>query len=606
MMASTPALTHPSFLMTTRLFHFVLVVAIPAFACLAGCTPPSPAEKAAATDNVLREIGVASPTVQPTETTNRSILENAAKSSNSDIDEVVPTPDAKVPVSGSSTGSKAIKATTTVDAIKKPWINASQLPREYWEVQYTGNTAAGLLHRTCTTSTTLGSEYVRNEAERRVLVSLNGVLVEQRVKIMTIERTNGEVVAIECTLEIGANKQTYKGNVSQGQLKISGTDNNQPFNVTLDFPAEYRGPFAVEQSMLRRPMVAKETRKLKYLDPILKKVVDGRLEASDFIVTPTLVGGIRELLEVRNLAADGDNSSQSLLWVDQTGEAFKSFIQANDILAFRTDPIEARLIASGFDLRAMQTSLIPLGGPVERLTNHSADVTSLRYRFSHRMDEPYRIFTDRVGQRIKSMDPRTVEVTVYQNGRDLDAELENGFAAKVESAALAASPFIPVNLPQIERLARGLVAADKSLSPEKASNSEKAYACQREIQKRISLNEFDKKIGTVVNSIATKQANCVEHACLLASVCRSLGIPTRIALGVKYNRVTEMPAMKFHAWIEIRDGARWVPIDSSDDAYPTSIDRIKIRESYFDNENPYIEILSVYRLLPDLEIQVLP
>ena len=64
--------------------------------------------------------------------------------------------------------------------------------------------------------------------------------------------------------------------------------------------------------------------------------------------------------------------------------------------------------------------------------------------------------------------------------------------------------------------------------------------------------------------------------------------------------------MRFHAWIEIREGTRWIPVDSTDAAFPTSIDRIKIRESYFDSENPYTEVLSVYQLLSGLEIQVLP
>ena len=362
--------------------------------------------------------------------------------------------------------------------------------------------------------------------------------------------------------------------------------------------------------MLRTPLQPKETRKLKYFDPILKKVIEGRLEASDFIMTPTLSGGTSELLkllEVRNSASVGDNISQSLLWVDEKGERLKSFVQANDILSFRTAPNQAKLVQSSLELQSAEVALIPLGGLVERLTSNSGDLTSIRYSFSHRVDEPYRMFTDRVGQFIQAKDdPRTVYVTVYQNGRERNSELENSIETKADQAALNASSFVPVDLPQIKKLASGLVAADNSISPETASNTEKSYACQRGIQKRIQLREFDKKIGTVSDTLTTKQANCIEHACLFASVCRSLGIPTRIAMGVKYNRSMEMPAMRFHAWIEILDGARWVPLDSTDDAFPTSIDRIKIRESYFDKDNPYPEILSVLRLLPDLKIQISP
>ena len=596
-------------LMTIRLFRYFHVIVFPVLLCFAGCNPQTQTEKEAATDRVLQEIGVSTPKPKPTETADRSNLENAPKASDDETDERAASTSSKVSGEANVQSAIAIKPKTTVDVPGKKWISTDALPRENWEVQYIGNTAVGFLRRTSDASSR-GPSYLSHEAESRISLSTKGATIEQHVRVKTIERDNGELITIEFSLEIGARKQSYKGEVKKEQLILTGSENDQPFNLTLEFRKDYRGPFAVEQSMLRSPLQPKETRKLKYFDPILKKVVDGRLEASDFIMTPTFSGGARELLkllEVRNSASVGENISQSLLWVDEKGEGLKSFVQANDILAFRTDPIQAKLVESSLELQSAEAVLIPLGGPVERLSTNSEDLTSIRYRFSHRVDEPYRMFTDRVGQRIQAKDdPRTVDVTVYQNGSELNAELENGFESKADPAALKASSFVPVDLPQIKKLASGLIAADKSISPETASNTEKAYACQREIQKRIQLREFDKQIGTVSNTLLTKQANCIEHACLLASVCRSLGIPTRIALGVKYNRLIEMPSMKFHAWIEILDGARWVSMDSTDDAFPTSIDRIKIRHSYFDKDNPYLEILSVIRLLPDLKIQVLP
>jgi len=595
-------------LMTIRIFSYFLVV-FPVLLCFAGCNPQTQTEKEAATDRILQEIGVKTPKPKPTETADLSILENAAKASDDKTDEKAASTSSKVSGEANVQSTIAIKPKTTVDVPGKKWIGNDALPREYWEVQYIGNTAVGFMRRTSAASSR-GKDYLSQEAESRIRVSKKGAPIEQHVIVKTIERDTGELITIEFSLEIGARKQSYKGEVKKEQLTLTGSENDQPFNLTLEFRKDYRGPFAVEQSMLRSPLQPKETRKLKYFDPILKKVVDGRLEASDFIITPTFSGGARELLkllEVRNLASVGENISQSLLWVDEKGEGHKSFVQANDILAFRADPIQAKLVESSLELQSAEAALIPLGGPVERLSTNSEDLTSIGYRFSHRVDEPYRMFTDRVGQRIQAKDdPRTVEVTVYQNGRELNAELENGIESKTDPAALKASSFVPVDLPQIKKLATGLIAADKSISPETASNTEKAYACQRELQKRIQLREFDKQIGTVSNTLTTKQANCIEHACLFASVCRSLEIPTRIALGVIYNRSIEMPAMKFHVWIEILDGARWVPMDSTEDAFPTSIDRIKIRESYFDKDNPYPEILSVLRLLPDLKIQVLP
>ncbi|HUP81432.1 MAG TPA: transglutaminase-like domain-containing protein, partial [Pirellula sp.] len=449
----------------------------------------------------------------------------------------------------------------------------------------------------------------RHNAKSRMRVSLKGIPLEQRIEITTLERDTGELIGIEGFLEIGSKKQSFKGTVVQKELRLTGEEEGQPFSVSVEWKKEYRGPFAVDQSMHRSPLQSRETRLLKYFDPILRKVIDGRLEASDYIKTPTMLGGTRELLEVRNIAMIGDSSSQALLWVDKQGEGFKSFVQANDILSFRTDPIVAQVVDSLADLRAMDSVSIPIGGTddmVDQLTNAPRDLASISFRVSHRSEDPYSLFTDRIGQRIRSLDARSTQVTVFRNGVESDLLLESDSASKKDDGTLAASEFIPTKSAQVKKIANGLISAAKANTADRLSNTDIANVFRREIQKRISLKEFDKQLGTVPNSLIARQANCVEHALLLASICRAAQIPTRIALGVKFNRSKEMPAMNFHAWVEIRDGARWVPLDSTIEEFPMPLDRIKIRDSKFNGANPYIDIISVYRLLPELEIKVMP
>ena len=591
---------------------------VPILACLAGCNPRTPTEQANATEKVLQEVGVLPNSVKPVEIQvapdqQESLAPSIVKQTTGDLpgtlgDEPVAnvnTSDLPAAIGPAPTP----KPTITVDDSSLKWIAAEDLPRETWEVQYLGNNAVGFFHRTINVSKTLGSSYFRHEAESRIRVSLKGKSLEQRIRVMTIERDNGELVTVEGSLEMGLNKQSFKGNVSQDLLRLTGDDNGQPYSVNIEWRKDYRGPFAVDQSMLRRPLQPRETRKLKYFDPILRKIIDGRLEASDYIMTPTLFGGSQELLEVRNIGIYGESGSQSLLWVNNKGEGVKSYVQANDILSFRTEPIVAQIIASIADLKAIEFVSIPLSGSVDQLTSSPSELSSIAFRISHRSEEPYRMFADRTGQRVRSLDPKTVEVTVFKNGGELDPLLDNDFASKLDVGTLASSEFVPKDTPQVKKLAAALIASDETFSPNNASNAsntDKANTCRRELQKRISLKDFDKRLGTITNSLRSRQANCIEHALLLASTCRALDIPTRIALGVKFNRSTEAPAMTFHAWIEIRDGARWVPMDSTDDAFPTPLDRIKIRESNFNEANPYLDILNVYRLLPELDIQVMP
>ncbi len=604
--------------MTNRSNLAVFAFLLPILALYVGCTQRTPSEQVAATEKVLREVGVAPPAKSTVET---AVVPEAKKAlSPSIVQPSTATPDRKTvdPANADAITPKkpssdptplvqkpAPKPLRTIDDPSAKWIALENLPRETWEVQYLGNAPVGLLHRTTVVSKTLGSSYFRHDLKSRMRVSLKGKPFEQRIQVTTIERENGELVSIEGSLEIGLNKQTFKGSVLQGAMKLTGDENGQPYAITIDWKKEYRGPFAVDQSMLRNPLKPRESRTLKYFDPILRKIIDGRLEASDTIMTPTMQGGSKELLEIRNTGMTLESDSESLLWVDSKGEAFKSYVQANDILSFRTEPIVAQTVGSNLDLRAIEPVLIPLTGPVERLTEPTKDLMSMGYQVRHRSEDAFHMFTDRIGQRIRSVDPRTVEVTFFQNGGSFDPLLDKELASKVDAGTLASSAFVPSDLPLVTRLAKGLIAADKMLPPDNASNTDKANSCRSEIQRRIRLKEFDKQIGTIANSLKTKQANCIEHALLFASVCRSLNIPTRIAMGVKFNRSIENPAMKFHAWIEIRDGERWVPMDSTDDVVPISIDRFKIQETNFNNPNPYLDILVVYRQLPELSIKVL-
>ena len=576
---------------------FSLLVTV--LACIIGCAPPSDAQKKAVTEKVLKEVGVV-PEVSPAS----KVKPEAAEFQES----IVKKEASKLPGSPSvhlSANSKtSVQAKPNLDDPSRPWISSEKLPRETWEVQYLGHVAVGTFYRKVDVTSRPG--FYRHEAKSRMRVSLKGKPLEQRIEIMTLERENGEVEGLEGFLEIGSKKQSFKGTVVQKELRLTGDEDGQPFSVSVEWKKEYRGPFAVDQSMHRSPLQSRETRLLKYFDPILRKVIDGRLEASDYIKTPTMLGGTRELLEVRNIGMIGDSSSQALLWVDKQGEGFKSFVQANDILSFRTDPIVAQVVDSLADLRAMESVSIPIGGTVDQLTDSSMNLASISFRVSHRSEDPYSIFRDRVGQHILSLDARSARVTVLLNGGESDLLLESDSASKKDDGTLAASEFIPAKSAQVKKIANGLILAAKANSQDSLSSTGIANVFRREIQKRISLKDFDKQLGTVENSLRARQANCVEHALLLASMCRAAQIPTRIALGVKFNRSREMPAMVFHAWIEIRDSGRWVPMDSTVEEFPMPLDRIKFRDSNFNWPNPYIDILSVYRLLPELEIQVMP
>lgn len=555
--------------------------------CVPGCETRIPEPEEERTERILQDLGVA-PKPKPVKT------EDSSADSRVDVDQTM------------ADKRLVIQPSSGVDDANKPWISADQLPREIWEVQYIGNNPIGYMHRKVSVSESSEFEI---EAESRTTVSLKGEPLVQRLKINTTETDTGALRRIEGSIEIGDNKQTFEGNVNSidGKMTLKGVNNGQATPVlTIGWNPDYRGPFAVDQSMLRRPLEPKETRKLKYFDPILGKVVEGKLKAADdFFKTPTMFVGSRDLLEVSNISTVGNETMQALLWVDEKGEGYKSIMQSADIRSFRTEPIVAQILSSVFDLRAISSKTIKLSGAVDRLMSNRTNIVSQTFRIKNSNNDPFKLFSDRTNQRKKSQNARTVDITVFRVGLNpnemggVELKKDNDDSSQVDT------DFIPSKSPIIQEFARALVASQSKLDEGNVSLFEKVKVCREELFKRIELKEFDNQIGSVVETTKSKQADCVEHALLFASVCRAMGIPTRIALGMIFNRNKEEPEMKFHAWIEFHDGERWVPSDSSDQQFPTSIDRIKVLESNFTDPNPYLDILKVFQSMTELEISVL-
>ena len=79
---------------------------------------------------------------------------------------------------------------------------------------------------------------------------------------------------------------------------------------------------------------------------------------------------------------------------------------------------------------------------------------------------------------------------VRTHGGSFDPLLDRELSSNVDAGALASSEFVPSKMPLVKRLATGLIAADKSISLDNMSNTAKANACRKEIQRRILLKEF--------------------------------------------------------------------------------------------------------------------
>jgi hypothetical protein len=114
---------------------------------------------------------------------------------------------------------------------------------------------------------------------------------------------------------------------------------------------------------------------------------------------------------------------------------------------------------------------------------------------------------------------------------------------------------------------------------------------------------FDKKISIASEVLRSKQADCFDQAVLLTASLRAAQIPSRIVYGLRFQS-PKAKQMTLHAWGEYFDGSKWLPIDSTSIESSRAIDRIRLSDTSMESLNPYEPILSIIKLIPNLEISL--
>lgn len=81
----------------------------------------------------------------------------------------------------------------------------------------------------------------------------------------------------------------------------------------------------------------------------------------------------------------------------------------------------------------------------------------------------------------------------------------------------------------------------------------------------IKKKDFSVGYASALEVARTPQGDCTEHAVLLAAMCRSLGIPARVASGMAYMEqfAGKKNIMGMHAWTQVNIDGSWLDLDAA-------------------------------------------
>lgn len=469
--------------------------------------------------------------------------------------------------------------------------------RELWEVYLIQGSRCGYGKTTIRKETRSGSKTVRIEEREHLTVKRLGTPTELETRITSIETPDGKLLDFNHEMKLGPTPQRTTGRVVGDRLRLETTTQGKTVSSWISWSAEYGGPYAVNHSLLDKPMRPGQQRTVSGLVPGVNQVATSELTAKDFEPVQ-LLAGTYELLRIDNTVrlADGQEL-QMTHWTDRTGDILKTRTEmtaAMTLERIRATKAIALEKTELPDLDLAKDVIVKLDRPLAGAHRTKC----VRYRVHLEGGDPAKQFVSGPSQRVKSIDPHTAEITVYairpgQPGGNPDAPADPPTDDDRQPNNMIQSDDARV-------VADAAVATDEETEPWRV-----ALALERYVHREVATENFSftQAFATAADVAKTREGDCSENAVYLAALARALGIPARVAIGLVYMQGRQ--AFGYHMWTEVHVGGRWIPMDATLGQGGTGAAHLKVNHSNLQGASAYSSFLPLLKIIGRLKVEVL-
>jgi len=273
-------------------------------------------------------------------------------------------------------------------------------------------------------------------------------------------------------------------------------------------------------------------------------------------------------------------------WVTDTGEVVREESPLG-LITVRETADRARAMAVPGRVQAdllEAAAVVPVMTGVRARIDEARDVRRLRVRLEG-VELP-EIDLDGVGQ---TVDGNVIDIRDPQT-------LQAGPADREAAKYLAAEPLIESDAPEIRAEAEVAVgdAKDTRLRAERLTRHVNAL-----LEKKPTVG-----LPSAREVLRTRVGDCNEHTALFVAMARSLGIPSRIAVGL----VHAHGAFYYHAWSEVyvdEAGGRgyWLPVDPTLNEFPADATHIRLARGGLDKQTAILPLVGRLKMtVLDLEL----
>ena len=393
---------------------------------------------------------------------------------------------------------------------------------------------------------------VQVTAKSHLVLNRMGSKVEMQMGEVSREARDGRLQALDVDIRVSTQATSSHVTVEDGVVRIRDQAGERSFERTVPFTGDLLGPEGMRRLSAARLAKAGDRIAAQTWAAELGGVrtVTRTVAAEESV---TVAGSPVRTLRVEEVTEG--SPAKRLLWLDADGRIVQSSDPGpfGDMRTLRTNEAAARQAEAGGELPAevYGSSLVHTQVRIP----HPRRVERLVLRLRHR--DPSLGWPDFAGpgQRVveKTGDTVTLEITRPQprTGQPFPVKAEGD-----DRAYLAPSAYVQSDDPEIRAAAQAVVAGETD-----------AYQAGQKLQRWVTKNmKFDLGIVFAPSTeiFKNRRGTCAGYAMLLTTMARSVGIPARYVLGFVYMD----GIFGGHAWVEIKVGEDWIPLDAAIPAVP--------------------------------------
>jgi len=397
---------------------------------------------------------------------------------------------------------------------------------------------------------------VRSTETMYMTIARMGVPLSIQASETSIETVDGKPLGFEMTQKMSLMSTEASGRINdQGVLEV--------VTKTMGSQRTQNIPWVEGAIMTEGLRLLSEKYGLKQGTQFTAKVFTaGLMQAVDMqieigVKQPVdLLGRVVTLTEVKSAyTLPGAGKMMAVSYVDEDLDTQKAVIPVMGMNIEMVACSKAFAMAPVEDIGEMFKDMM-LASPARLKDLDQA--TSVRYRLTPKSADMDLLVPSTDNQTVTKNSDQSLTLTVTPIRVTAGGTFPYTGAAAALKKALEANSMLQCDDPNLMALAQKAVA-DASDAAQASANIEQFAAAY------IELKDLSVGYASAVEVMESRQGDCTEHAVLTAALCRAVGIPAEVVIGVAYVEQFMDTTQSFggHAWTRAWINGQWIGLDAA-------------------------------------------